>query len=295
MPTPEVTAAARRWGLELLERTHSGYSQTWFVRRGPEHLVLKVGGATSRALEATCLRGYAGKESADTPPVACRLVAQTEGALLLERILLGDDLRPVAAADDDLATAIAGAVYARMHAAVARLPRPAQVPALAEIRWPFDEYWQREDSSAPTRERLPGDLVRRAADMLSELSTPTPNDILLHGDAHHQNLLRDGVGGAADVWRVIDPRGWWGDPTFEAVPLMLDLHDSLRVQGTAADALRRAARRRANILAELAGFDQDRLLAWTFIGAVAAELRCLHDHGFVQGGPLHLARSLVEG
>ncbi len=177
LPTPEVTAAARRWGLELLERTHSGYSQTWFVRRGQQHLVLKVGGATSRALEATCLRGYAGKESADTPPVACRLVAQTEGALLLERILLGDDLRPVAAADDDLATAIAGAVYARMHAAVAHLPRPAQVPALAEIRWPFDEYWQREDSSAPTRERLPGDLVRRAADMLSELSTPTPNDI----------------------------------------------------------------------------------------------------------------------
>ncbi|MDQ1307948.1 MAG: streptomycin 6-kinase [Actinomycetota bacterium] len=294
-PTPEVSAAARRWGLELLERTHSGYSQTWFVRRGQQHLVLKVGGSTSRALEATCLRGYARTESVDTPPVACRLVAQTEGALLVERILLGDDLRPVAAADDDLATTIAGAVYARMHVAVAGLSRPAEVPALAEIRWPFDKYWQREDSSAPTRARLPSDLVRRAADMLAELSTPTSDDLLLHGDAHHQNLLRDGIGGAADVWRVIDPRGWWGDPTFEAVPLMLDLHDSLRVQATPAGALRRAARRRSDILAEPTGFDPDRLLDWTFVGAVAAELRCLHDHGFVQGGPLHLAHALVDG
>jgi streptomycin 6-kinase len=294
-PTPEVVSAARRWDLELLERTHTNYSQTWFVRRGAEHLVLKVGGSTSRALEAICLRAYSRTEAKGTPPVACRLVAEAEGALLVERILLGDDLRPVAAVDDDAATAAAGAVYARMQVAVADLSRPPPVPALAEIRNHFDRYWQRVDSADPARERLPGDLVRRAADTLAELAAPAPTDILLHGDAHHQNLLRHGYGGSGDHWRVIDPRGWWGDRTFEAVPLMLDLHASLRVQATAADELRRRARRRASILAEAAGLDPQRLLAWTFVGAVGAELRCLHDHGFVQGGPLHLARALLAG
>lgn len=295
LPTPEVTAAARRWDLELVERTHTNYSQTWFVKRDEQHLVLKIGSPTSRAREATCLRAYARGVSATEPPVACRLVAEAEGALLMERILLGDDLRPLAAQDDDRATAIAGSVFARMHATVAGLPRPAEVPDLAEIRRHFIEYWRRDDSADPTRERLPSDLVRRAGDLLEELLAPAATDILLHGDGHHQNLLRHGVGGEADTWRVIDPRGWWGDPTFDAVPLMLDLHDTLRMQATAADALRRSARRRADILVETAMMDRDRLLSWTFVGAVAAELRCLHDHGFVQGGPLHLARALVSG
>ena len=289
--SPEVAAVAAQWGVTLTERTHTRYSQTWFAERGDEHVVLKYGGAESRRREALVLRAYEHGSAADDP-VACRVLAEAPGALLLERILLGDDIRTLAAVDDDAATALAGRVYARMHAAVAGVPRPPDVPALTALHETFDEYWRRDDAHG-AESPLPSDLVRRAQAVAADLGAATPDDIVLHGDAHHQNLLRQGVGDGDDVWRVIDPHGWWGDPTFDAVVLMLNLHGSLAMSQRSHADLRAQAHRRAAILAETAGLDPARLLSWTFAGGVIAELWCLADHGFVQGGPLRLAESLL--
>ena len=41
------------------------------------------------------------------------------------------------------------------------------------------------------------------------LSTTTKK-VLLHGDLHHDNILKNG-----DGWLVIDPNGFIGDPAFE--------------------------------------------------------------------------------
>ena len=113
--------------------------------------------------------------------------------------------------------------------------------------------------------------------------------VLLHGDLHHQNVLRHGSGGADDVWRAIDPRGWWGDPAFDTAAFMVNPHEG----GLVRDHPERQARRRAAILGEATGLDRDRILAWALAGAVIAELWCLEDHGFAQGGPLRLARALA--
>ena len=302
IPPPAVQDAARRWDVRLLERTHTRYSQTWFAMRGEQHVVLKVGDAPARQREATCLRAYARNGSfaptgvtpeADESP-ACLVLAEADGALLLERVLLGDDLRPLALHDDDAATAIAGEVYTRMHRAVAGVPRPTELPDLAAIAAAFKTYWERPDSHLSGLERLPKDLVARAESMLVELTAPSTADCVVHGDAHHQNLLRQGFGGPADTWRVIDPHGWWGDPTFDAVALMLNLHGSLDLAARPLADLRRLAHRRAAILAETAAMDSQRLLAWTLVGGVIAELWCLADHGFVQGGPLKLAQALAD-
>jgi streptomycin 6-kinase len=220
-------------------------------------------------------------------------LAEAPGALLLERILLGDDIRPLAADDDDAATATAGAIYSQMHEAVAGQPRPPGLPELRGLGAALTAYWERTDATSPTSAPLPPTLVARAQSILAELTVPADTDIVLHGDAHHQNLIRHGTGDAADIWRVIDPHGWWGDPTFDAVALMLNLHGSLAMSQCSHHELRTQARRRADILAEAAGFDRARLLAWTFTGAVFAELRCLQDHGFVQGGPCKLAEALA--
>lgn len=298
-PGSEVPADVRRfadlWQLTLVERTHTRYSQTWFAMRGESHVVLKVGDAPARQRESAALRAYQGADSADDAtagsPVACRVLAEAAGALLLERILLGDDLRPLAAVDDDAATEVAAGVYAAMHRAVAGVPRPSELPELREVAVAFDTYRARVGTAVT--HPLPQNLVDRAEAALAELTVPSPDDIVLHGDAHHQNLIRDGFGGTEDTWRVIDPHGWWGDPTFDAASLMLNLHGSLEMSGRALADLRRQALRRTAILAEVAGFDRDRLLAWTFVGAIVAELWCLEDHGFVQGGPLRLAESLA--
>lgn len=304
-PPTEVQRIAALWGVELTERTHTRYSQTWFGRRGSEHVVVKVGGTDARRREAAALRAYAHAHDRPArdeqssaaalntdPPIAAGLIAEAEGALLLERILLGDDLRPLAASDDDAATATAGSSYARMHAAVAGVPRPDDLPDLRRVADAFDVYDARDTTAPGGRNPLPADLVARARDMLDELSMPADSDIVLHGDAHHQNLLRQGFGDQRDTWRVIDPHGWWGDPTFDSVALMLNLHGSLAMSRRDSSDLVSQARRRASILADTAGVDPSRLLAWTFVGGIIAELWCLADHGFVQGGPLKLAAAL---
>ena len=146
-----------------MERTHTRYSHTWFAMLDEQHVVLKVGDAPARRREAACLRAYAAggdEPGADSGgSVACGVLAEADGALLLERVLLGDDLRPLALHDDDAATAIAGGVYARMHAAVAGRARLAELPALSTAATAFDDYWARPDSRDPGRERLPRELV----------------------------------------------------------------------------------------------------------------------------------------
>ena len=285
-PSAQAREAARRWGLALVERCSGPYHEVWYASRGGEHVVLKLGGDESRGQEAAALRAYEQWCSGPESP-ACRVLAEAPGALLLERILLGDDLRPLAAADDDAATALAAGLLARLHAAARRSAaetgRTEGSPALGAVAEAFDRY------RATGADRIPPDLVDRAEQITRGLSAPGPDDLLLHGDLHHQNVLRHGVGGPADVWRAIDPRGWWGDPAFDTAAFMVNPHEG----GLVRDHPERQARRRAAILAEITGLDRERILAWALAGAVIAELWCLEDHGFVQGGPLRLASALL--
>ncbi len=253
--------------------------------RAGEHVVLKLGDDTPRRREGAALRLY----SAGGGP-ACRILAEDDvlGGLLLERILLGDDLRQLSFADDDAATAVAGSVIGNLHAAArASAPtQPAPIPRLGEILTTFDPAGRPRAVAAG----LAGELFDRGAGLAAELVAPVANDVVLHGDAHHANILRDGYGDGADVWRAIDPHGWWGDPTFDTAAFMLNPFD---VDVYAATPLA-TARRRAGILADAIGLDPDRILAWTFTGAVISELWCLQDHGFIQGAPARLAAALAD-
>lgn len=294
VPSPAIAQAAERWGLVLLEKTNATYSETWFAMRGDDHVVIKHGSERTRLREARCLLAYESGATTE-PPVACRLLESAPGLVLVERVLMGDDLRPLAASDDDAATAIAGGVYRRMHEAVAHLSEPPPgVAPLADIAEAFDTYWVARRAGNPHTLRLDDALVARAQNLLAEIAAPEPTDILLHGDAHHQNILRWGWGEDDDEWRVIDPHGWWGDATFDAATLMLNLHGSLELEARSMSDLRAMAQRRAAILEQTAGMDRQRLLAWTLVGGVVAELWCLEDHGFVQGGPARLAAAVSE-
>lgn len=277
-PVPSAVAAqaAAEWDLELVERTASRYSDTWFARHDDEHVVLKVGEDGARSREAAALRAYAGADGA-----AAELLAQREGALLLRRVIPGDDLRSVADHDDDAATTVIGALVMGLQRAAAG-SRPPELPMLADIGQTFVRY---EDSGSGI---VPADLVDRAQQFVTELTAPAGSDGVLHGDLHHSNVLRSGWRDSR--WVAIDPHGWWGDPVFDLAAGLLNPHERIAVMSDPAPLVRR----RAALLAEVTGFDRARIEAWAFAGAVISELWCLEDHGFVTGGPLRLARQLAS-
>jgi streptomycin 6-kinase len=59
--------------------------------------------------------------------------------------------------------------------------------------------------------RSQGRLVNRAAGLLVELSESATDQVVLHGDLHHDNVLR----AEREPWLAIDPHGVVGDPGFE--------------------------------------------------------------------------------
>lgn len=176
--------------------------------------------------------------------------APEEGALLLARAMPGTTLATLARQDDDAATRIAAGL-------VAALPGPAPAGAL------FAEAagWGR--ALAAARGRLEATLLDRAAGLLADLVGSAPPPLLLHGDLHQANILADG-----DGWVATDPKGLLGEPAAEAACLLRNPADA----GLLARAPRRAA-----IIAEVAGLDRARVLAWGQVGAAIAAAWAVED------------------
>ncbi|GAA0948077.1 hypothetical protein GCM10009554_45320 [Kribbella koreensis] len=81
------------------------------------------------------------------------------------------------------------------------------------------DEWAREIESryGKVRTELPDRLVGRALESCRELAKDQP-DLLVHGDMNFSNVLR----GGREPWLVVDPKGWAGDPAYDAVNLLRD-------------------------------------------------------------------------
>lgn len=260
------------WGIDHLEPVDH-QPGVWWARQGDAYVVVKSGERDDRAREAAALRAF-GPASAD-------VVAYDDHVALLvvERMILGDDIRPLARADDDAATREIAQLVTRLHTDQGDA---GSLPNLAMIGTAFD---------APADDRLPRALVRGAQGVFRELVDDTVESRVLHGDLHHMNVLRHG-----DQWRAIDPHGWVGDPTFEPAAMLANprnMQESGDARGMDGSDLAARVRRRARIIAEVTGYDVQRIEAWAFVGCVIAELWMIESHNIVHGAPMAVAQELM--
>ena len=201
--------------------------------------------------EATALDRFAGQGAA-------RLLAAdlALGALLVERLMPGTPLRQLAECDEDAATLAAAEVMCRLR----RPPPPGAVLADAA-------GWVRAlDRAAEAPGPLPRPMLARAAALMRDLAATAPPPVLLHGDLHDRNILRDGAHG----WRAVDPKGLIGDPAFEAAAF-------LRNPPTDAGAAPVSMARRIALLAEATGLPRERIAAWGYAGAALAAAWAVED------------------
>jgi streptomycin 6-kinase len=96
------------------------------------------------------------------------------------------------------------------------------------------------------------DVLRRSAAIARQLlAEPSVDEVVLHGDIHHDNILHFGDRG----WRAIDPKGLRGERTFDYANLFCNpAHD------IAVDPVRFG--RRVAVVADAAQLDRRRLLQW---------------------------------
>ncbi|KFG93274.1 3'-kinase [Burkholderia paludis] len=175
-------------------------------------------------------------------------------AILLERAQPAPSLAGYSASGrDDDAMRIACDVVARLHA-----HRAPGAPALVPLHDWFDALLS--DASA-------NDVLRRAATVARQLlAAPSVDEVVLHGDIHHGNILHFGDRG----WLAIDPKGLRGDRAFDYANLFCNpAHD------IAADRARFA--RRVEVVADAAQLDRRRLLRWILAWAGLSALWLIED------------------
>ena len=257
---------ATDWGLTdvgPLETTYDGTASVWAACSpafGP--VVLKVGSpGHDVSREAAALRAWDGRG-------AVRLLEHDveRGALLLERVTPGTPLDPEVLDDDACTRAIVGA--ARVIGVRAGPTDAARLPGLDAWLTDLDEHELRFPEDDP----IGADLIGIARETLLQLLETTTESVVLHGDLHHDNVLRHG-----DGWVVIDPHGYVGDPAAEPATM---LYNPIPYVFERADVdVPSLVERRLHVWSEESDLDPERVRQWALVKAVISEVWSAEDFG----------------
>lgn len=198
------------------------------------------------------------------------------GVMLLERVLPGTSLK-VAVTDDETATRILAQtmkqIWRPLPADHGLIPVEEYAGGLVKYRAKFD------GGTGP----LPVKMVELAEALLADLFASMDERVLVHGDFHHDNILRH-----AEGWRVIDPKGLAGEPEYEVGTLFhnpFGIHTRPNLEAFQA--------RRVDILGEVLGFDRQRLVAWSVAQCVLFAAWDVGANGTGGESSLRCAESLV--
>lgn len=197
------------------------------------------------------------------------------GALLMERAMGSQDLlRMALAGEDDAATACICHTLAQLHSHCASDP--------PEHLLPLADFFR---SLAPMAQRE-GGLMADCAMVTQELLHDQREQVVLHGDAHHRNILDFGQRG----WLAIDPKRVSGERYYDYVNVLCnpDLP-------SCTDPLRFA--RQLAVIVDVAGLERQRLLRWVMAHAALSAAWFLEDGSHSQAhqelAVAHLARQAL--
>ena len=180
--------------------------------------------------------------------------ARDDRVVLMERVVPGETLwhAPI-----DVALGAIASVMTKLRAA----PPPGH--SFPDVRaylraWP--KHLRLYGGAGP----IDADLFEIGELLFTELSDSSAAPVVLHGDLHYGNVLSSDREG----WLAIDPKGVTGEPSYEVGDLFRNRIDEL-YEGS--DPVR-AMRRRVETVADLTGFDRERVRAWGLAQAVLSEV-----------------------
>lgn len=229
-----------RWGLtpdgEPFE-THTSQLLPVVVVKDGQKAILKITDDDSERIGCELMVWWNGNGAA-------KVLAHAAGAILLERATGTESLADMSwIGNDAQACRIICHAASRLH-----LSRNASTPALTPLH-----HWFRD--LAPAAKKHGGTLTRCAAVANVLLSSPH-DEVVLHGDLHHGNILDFGTRG----WLAIDPKGLLGERGFDYANIFTnpDLAEPTRPVAIEPERFTQ----RVNIVSEIARIERQRLLMW---------------------------------
>jgi streptomycin 6-kinase len=172
-------------------------------------------------------------------------VDRERGTVVMERIEPGTQLFALLPEREEEATAVAADVM-----------RALWRPPAADHGFPTVRDWGRS-------------LSGWEAGLFFELCDSMGEEVVLHGDLHHFNVLRSGDG----RWLAIDPKGVVGERAYEPGAMLRNPHPALLDEPDPAGLLRR----RSAQLAEALELDLERVRAWAYVQALLSAAWCVED------------------
>ncbi len=107
------------------------------------------------------------------------------------------------------------------------------------------------------------DLKRCTQAMIlgQKLLETTQEEVLLHGDLHHTNILKHG-----HKWKAIDPKGVVGDKAYDVGAFIRNPFPGLATDND----LIKIIQTRSQQFSQILNFSQKRILDWSFVQAMLA-------------------------
>ncbi len=234
--TEPVLLAATRMGMVLRVRCPDGAG-----------VVLKCLSETGRREEGAAAAALTAFDGFG----AVRVLRSADDALLMEYCTGGPLHEASEGQTDASALPVICDVVKRLHRQTA--PPPEGIPALARRCRALSRGLGIADD-ARTRALL-AKAMRLVDDLLEDPREPQ----LLHGDLHHENILRTRRGGS-DIWLAIDPQPMLGDAAYEVANIF---GNPLGQTKLVLDPARPA--RLADCFSGELGLDRTRVLRWAFV------------------------------
>lgn len=234
---------------DLKEVTNLTYNYVLSGFQGDNPIILKLGLDHETLMrEAFALRRFEGYG-------AVKVITEDEGMLLMERAVPGASLKSYFPHREQESIEIACGVMKRLH----------QVSILGHHNFPHIKDWL---SALGKDWFIPDVYLQKARELRNQLFKTSAVDALLHGDLHHDNILRNG-----DDWVVIDPKGVIGEPAYEVaafirnpIPELMNNVDALNI-----------ILNRITHFAKIMALPSQRILDWCFVQAVLSWVWAIED------------------
>nr|WP_273482926.1 aminoglycoside phosphotransferase family protein [Kribbella italica] len=168
--------------------------------------------------------------------------------------------------DEDEIAAVAGRISRRLA-----VPAPPHLPRLQDQATAWAD--QLELDARELTHGLSHAAVDAARATIRDLAQAQP-DVLIHGDLNARNILR----ADREPWLAVDPKGYAGDPAYDAGVLLKTRALSILSTPDPVAGLRRCL----DIFAESAELDRERVARWAQLHAVQSAFWG-RRHGFRRG------------
>jgi len=235
-------------GLTPVNNMTFNYVASGYQNENP--IILKIG-INSKTLtkESLCLKAFAKHAVAE-------VIAHDNNMIIMQRAVPGSTLKDYFPEHDIDATKILCKNIKELHKA--SIPESHNFYHLSELFKTLDQ-----------KLNIPDEILGKAKHLRDKLLSTTTKEVLLHGDLHHDNILKNG-----ESWLVIDPKGFIGDPAFEPAAYLCNPIPELLQENQP----REIIENRINICSAELDIDSRRIADWLYAKSVLCWAWSLEDN-----------------